>query len=536
MQEQALGSHSHDLESQVAALNRASLLPLDAEDTRKARDAIIVAIGISSVLVINVAYLGYITPPGGSNPYWADCFYAVFFTYFALNGFALVFSIAALCAVTWGPFILIRRAVSNWRTRVVNLGLTHLALSLTSLLGAFLCAGLVTASVGAPALTCGNLICTEGGVACSAFGVRPAALHRYSGGNWTSYTHVLSPTLAKLNKADFTVGDATQTKSTGAEVDGQDVTCMSYSHIATFSDLGGNMPGKPGKPTPFDGRHGDGVLDDAFGRPINTTCLVLVDLSIFSPTSGISGYTYTSWCSSNASTLGPGWLPIRWEVGGRLLESALPGYNQTHGHYHTTTDGYAVEGPHNGGATCPDIPGFKDLIQPLGISLPGLKPRGVQSLTDWESGSVYESSGPCTFSGEAARRYANVLGGSCDNSRHDCPATYRQSQCDSNSGSTGALGNAINYHSLRYRCSEEKHGVLCDYGVYPHLSVDAEGGLLDKKALSQLSDAAFFSAFQNRSAAYAVYTLIVVAFVVITGTFSWLGWGVTHAVAYKGLY
>ena len=110
---------------QPAALASASMLPPDGKDARKARDAVIVAIGISSVLVINVAYVGYITTPGGPDPYWAECFYGVFVAYIVLNSFALVFSIAALCAVTWGPFVLIWRRVGTWRTPVVNVGLIH---------------------------------------------------------------------------------------------------------------------------------------------------------------------------------------------------------------------------------------------------------------------------------------------------------------------------------------------------------------------------------------------------------------------------
>ena len=229
-----------DLEAPPAALARASLLPLDPEDTRKARDAMIVAIGISSVLIINVAYLGYITPPGGPDPYWADCLYGMFVAYVVLNGFALVFSVAALCAVTWGPFVLISRGLSTWRTRVVNVGLAHLAISLASLLGAFACAGFVIASVGAPEPNCGNLKCAEGGVQCNAFIKVPAALHASHRGPaqtvWQPQTNILDPVITRLNNATFGSFQGRSAPggfSTGADADGQAVVCHLYNFMTT---------------------------------------------------------------------------------------------------------------------------------------------------------------------------------------------------------------------------------------------------------------------------------------------------------------
>ena len=43
------------------------------KDVNKANDAVIVAIGIVAVLIANVTYVGYLTPPGGQDPYWLDC-------------------------------------------------------------------------------------------------------------------------------------------------------------------------------------------------------------------------------------------------------------------------------------------------------------------------------------------------------------------------------------------------------------------------------------------------------------------------------
>ena len=570
------GSHAYNLESQRAALSKTSLLPLDAKDTKKARDAIIVAIGISSVLVINVAYVGYITTPGGPDQYWADCFYGVFVAYFVLNGFALVFSIAALCAVTRGPYVLIWCRVSGWRTRVVNVGLAHLAISLASLLGAFACAGFVVASVGAPELNCGNLRCTEGGVPCDAFSIEPAAEHYFMHSNqkkdWQPSVYVLNPALAKLNNKTF-VNLAAKNASggyfTGAGVDGQGVVCHSYSHIATFSELG-NMAGRACEPrcsTPYDGLHGNGVLDDAYGRPINTTCLVLIDKVIWSQyqpndqeeiaghdsnlrlysllSVGVTGNPYTFWCSSNGSSLGPGWLPLPWRTAASLLNVTGPG-NMSYtsmSHQNITRDGYAVEeAKGQGSATCPQVPGFKEHAKPL-VRLPipsgnfpkgsaDLFPRGVELLgISYENKSaaigacipVYEAADypdPLGIAA-AAYTYATVLAGPPYGSMLDCPFAL-----DSDSGYINAetLGNAIYYPSLQYQCSNLSTGVLCDYSVKPPLSVDGEGRFLDKKSLSkQRTVYMYVTSLTTSSVEYAVAAMLAVAFVAIFGTLAVLG-------------
>ncbi|KAL0047471.1 hypothetical protein WJX82_004320 [Trebouxia sp. C0006] len=36
------------------------------------------AIGVVAVLVANVTYLGWATPPGGTTPYWAGCTYPLY--------------------------------------------------------------------------------------------------------------------------------------------------------------------------------------------------------------------------------------------------------------------------------------------------------------------------------------------------------------------------------------------------------------------------------------------------------------------------
>ncbi|KAK9846634.1 hypothetical protein WJX81_008010 [Elliptochloris bilobata] len=86
-------------------LRKASLQPVTPEDASKALDAIIVAIGIVAVLIVDVCYVGYVTTPGGPDPYWSDCHYPAFIAYVCLNGFALVFATAAIVSVTFGPLV-----------------------------------------------------------------------------------------------------------------------------------------------------------------------------------------------------------------------------------------------------------------------------------------------------------------------------------------------------------------------------------------------------------------------------------------------
>lgn len=69
-------------------------------------------------------------------------------------------------------YILTLRHQQEWRIPVVNIGLLHLCLSLSSLLLAFAFAGYVNANVGVPHLSCSNVPCEAGGIACSQF-VKP---------------------------------------------------------------------------------------------------------------------------------------------------------------------------------------------------------------------------------------------------------------------------------------------------------------------------------------------------------------------------
>lgn len=89
--------------------------------------------------------------------------------YICCNGFALVFSVAAIAAVLMGPIVLVCFKRPTWRKQIAILAIIHLTLSLLSLLGAFACADFVTASVNAPPFKCGNLKYEDDGVPCSAY-------------------------------------------------------------------------------------------------------------------------------------------------------------------------------------------------------------------------------------------------------------------------------------------------------------------------------------------------------------------------------
>lgn len=318
---------------------------LDEEDSKRALDAMIVAIGISTVLIINVAYVGYITTPGGPNAYWADCFYGVFVAYIVLNGFALVFSVAALCAVTWGPFVLMWCKLSTWRTRVVYVGLAHLAVSLVSVLGAFACAGFVTASVGAPELTCGNLKCTEGGVPCNAFTV-VAANQSHFGEYfpWQALAYKLDPVLAHLNNASFGAFKGSYALGWGpenADIPERDVLCHSYSVVANLPDLTrmteNDCYNFPNCTFMYYGdvRARDADLYDAYYKTVNKSCFVLADGLMFRHR---SDNPHTFWCSLHGMGIGPGWLPLHLDTAADLLQIASPTYPT----YYRMSDGGSI--------------------------------------------------------------------------------------------------------------------------------------------------------------------------------------------------
>ena len=168
---------------------------------------------------------GYLTPPGGPDPYWADCEYPIFVAYTYLNGFALVTAVAAIFAVTFGPVVLVAQGRPGWRKKVVVIGLFHLVLSLLSFMGAFACAGFVTALVRPPPATCALIKCSEGGIPCSS---RPQEL--YPKGASVHNAWYLDPVLLKLNRESFSNHNVSKSDEL------PDVICARYAGLDDCSD------------------------------------------------------------------------------------------------------------------------------------------------------------------------------------------------------------------------------------------------------------------------------------------------------------
>ena len=250
-----------------------------------------------AVLIANVAYVGYLSTPGGPNPWWADCDYPLFIAFIITNGFALVFSVAAIVAVLLGPYILLRQRRLHWRQPVVNLGLCHLLCSLASLLAAFALAGFITASVGAPPVSCAKITCDRGGVPCSPY-------------TKTGSDLVLDPAVAQLNNRTF-FGSA-QNYSADTPV-----VCQDYNLIA-YSTSGG----------PCEGPHAR--LLDTFGYERVTSCYYFLATALVPPlhsTSVTSAQSsrrkpnpLTMWCSADRAAVGPGYIPLNMGTAYRLLD------------------------------------------------------------------------------------------------------------------------------------------------------------------------------------------------------------------------
>ena len=86
------------------------------------------------------------------------------------------------------------------------------------------------------------------------------------------------------------------------------------------------------------------------------------------------------------------------------------------------------------------------------------------------------------------------------------------------------LRDAIYYPSLQYQCSQLSNGVLCDTSVDPPLSVDREGGYLNRKSLLHTKYVLFVAPVGITSIEYAVIATLVTSVVVaVICTFAGLG-------------
>lgn len=98
---------------------------------------------------------------GGSNPPWIGCNYPLYTAFLIVNGVAFVLSVASTVVVTAFPLVL-----SKTPHQAVKWGGILLIVSMLSFIAAFLLAGYITVGYKAPAASCSNLLCTEGGIAC----------------------------------------------------------------------------------------------------------------------------------------------------------------------------------------------------------------------------------------------------------------------------------------------------------------------------------------------------------------------------------
>ena len=127
-----------------------------------------------AILIANVTYLGFVTPPGGPNPYWQGCDYSLYAAFWFVNGAALIASVGAALVATLVPALISlplkrggKREFPEAGTVAVKSGFSLLGMSAVSFVVAFFLAGLVTSSFAAPDPNCGTVCCDQGGIACS---------------------------------------------------------------------------------------------------------------------------------------------------------------------------------------------------------------------------------------------------------------------------------------------------------------------------------------------------------------------------------
>ena len=472
--------------------------------------------------------------------YWVNCWYAPYVTFIVCNGFALVFSVAAIVAVLIGPIILVCLDRLTWRKQIAILAIIHLTLSLVSLVIAFAAAGFVTASVNPPDLNCGNLKCKDGGVPCSAYSVRANGyagyvindgfameglgiyneswFHvNYTGGTrdrsilWPSQELVLDPVVARLNNDTF--GSAQLN-----EIPGNDVVCRDYRYVTN------NSYTEPWVGPVF------GVLNDTHGRPINKTCLILLDTSfdqaagyIDSPRRAFQHNPHTLWCSTNMSNIGLGWLPLTLYTGISLLGWLRPDtFNSTvKGMYSTNAlegVGYAYAGGTGVGGRlgCPNLPFNKSAptFNAGRFGIAGLYMDALQLIPEddnaWsgENGDAnYNIPGDYTkcYEGKSSKFqpvfwYADMLGWDrsgvlfrpSKNGKRADNTICGESNFTPKRTNDHPLHGAKLYASLRYQCSSLSKGVLCDFGMDPPLAVSPDGTYLSKRNMPDLRNIVIF--------------------------------------------
>ena len=483
---------------------------VEVADSNKVHEIIMKVIGFLAALIMMGTYIQL--PPGGSMPSWAGCIYPLFTTYVALNGIALVFSMVAMIAVIFGPYALVRMHRVEWRRQVVQVGLYHIWVSLGALLAAFACAGLIRAGVSAPDPRCARLQCLEGGVPCSPYSVRytsnagAPANTRSLAANLNSLADIellLESTLVVLNRQLFA-------NNSGAERQFDVVVCHNYGLVDNTS---------------LDCNNSDTQVDNRAGFPTSRTCFPLLsDTAFHTSFNKLSGQgavdTRTLWCSSDRTSLGPGWLPLTYAKTFALLKSSRH-----------ATQGGAGEQHSAGNTICPGplaTSGCDDVRISQGVSLhvhrllPGDSYPSSQ-LINLRSGQLISPYD------DAFTQYVGILGGPqalqlfCEQRDQ-----FNGSLCDGDgmfSLSDPPLRSAVPYEALRFRCTrvsnDTQPSVLCDHGVDPPLAVDANGRYINRLGVqSQGGFVLFGSQPRDASVLGAVVIFLGLLFVALT----WSAW------------
>lgn len=182
------------------------------------------SIGIVAVLVANVTFIAWATPPGGPTPYWLGCDYPMFTAFLIVNGIAFMLAVASAVVVTAFPLVLSRTPhQAAWWGGIL------LMLSMLAFIVAFLMAGFVTVGYQAPPPSCSSIRCTEGGIACS-FDSYPSPEGVSQEGEVLSSVFYMDTNVAALNAIS---------NSTSAGV------CVTYNRSVSYGTYSTLLPWVP---------------------------------------------------------------------------------------------------------------------------------------------------------------------------------------------------------------------------------------------------------------------------------------------------
>ena len=451
---------------------------------------------------------GYVTPPGGPEPPWGHCLNWLFFFFVCLNGFALVFAMAAIVCATLGPLILMLREDRMWRKQIVNVGLGHLVVSLLSLLAAFTLAGCILA--GLDARPCDTVRCSEGGIPCSLFTLvnkTDTSVQRQP--LWVPRR--LAPELVRLNVGTF------------GNVAHDAVTCQDYSYVASFPGVARHYPKHVLAEAWGTLVEGD-KAQDAAQNVVKQPCLAVLSESVFSNQSLVPN-TYRSasmghedtipnpygmWCTTNSPPVDLGWLPLKLQHAAQLTGLGLP--ELTAGHP-LNGSGYTVEGAD----PCPHSAAYDKIANamlPNGIPavplLAGVdnpwRDNGFVNVSQLDNNQVHLI--VCTYAAHMGYNMKGAL--RC----HDSAGRF--------AGQTlGPLASAHYMPALMYQCSAIQNGVLCDFATDPPLAVDGSGQHLTYKRLTELGgfyDAKYYNSPKDTLIYPAVIAMGAVAVFANLGT------------------